>query len=122
MNYILEGTVAEISVDENFFRINGTEGFAIKQADKKYNVLCSEIMPKEQENQVGIILSKDCQFPIPNEADKELLLSAVQSAKRIKITISSEEAAIEIDLQKLKELSSSESSAKKKYKLSLLSD
>lgn len=115
-NYIIKGTVTEISFDEGFFTIVGTEGYAIKQGDNKYNVLCPEKMPAENSYSQSFILSNDVKFPIL-DSDKELLLKASSEGKKIKIKLVLENIEIEniVDSQKLQEVG-------KKYSLSLLSD
>ncbi|MBO4320111.1 MAG: hypothetical protein J5857_06550, partial [Treponema sp.] len=48
-NYIIEGTVSEISSEkpeEVNFKIFGTEGYALKIGKNKYNILCSETILK----------------------------------------------------------------------------
>ncbi len=41
--FVIEGTVSELKVqkDKCSFKISGTEGFAVKQKDVKFNLLCS---------------------------------------------------------------------------------
>lgn len=83
-NYIIEGTVTELSFDEGYFTVCGSEGFLIKRDGKKYNVLCPEKMPEEKEEcKFGIIFPKYTQFLI--KKNKCLLLNAINSAKKIKI-------------------------------------
>lgn len=117
-NYIIEGTVTEISIDEGFFTIAGTEGFAIKQGDDKYNVLCPEKMPTENDYLPSFILSQDVKFPII-DSDNELILKASSEGKKIKIKLVLENI---VDLQKLQELVKKSQEVGKKYFLSLLSD
>ena len=86
MAYIIEGTVTEISSDGTF-RIAGSEGYAIKQNDKKYNVLCPKEMPMNEQAKIGIILSQD--FPFKTDAKNSLIYHAL--GKRVKVSVSFEE-------------------------------
>lgn len=69
-DYIIEGTIKEISVDksDNFsFKIIGTEGYSIKYGKEKYNILCPEQLKEELKKDKkihlpGIIISQDYQF------------------------------------------------------------
>lgn len=89
MKYIIEGTIKELSFDENFFTIAGTEGYAIKQKkdgkEIKYNVLCPENMPSNQDSGTSYTLAQDFRFPVGK--NKCLLLQSLSSGKRIRITI-----------------------------------
>ena len=113
-NYIIEGTISELSFDESYFTICGAEGFSIKQNDKKYNVLCPKAMPESEKSLEAIVLAQD--FKFPTGENKDLLLQAVSSQKRIKVQLCIEDNQIEtyIDLNKLIE--------KKKIVVSLLSN
>lgn len=107
--FVIEGTVSELSFDEKVFKIKGSEGYSLKQGEKKYNVLCPEDMPKEGGTFVALVLSPDFKFPIIDDSgettNKDLLLTAFNFGKRVKISISLEIADLQngIDLQKLKE-------------------
>ena len=81
MNYIIEGTISELSIDENFFRIKGSEGFVIIQDNKKYNVLCPESMQEKVD--VSFILSQDAKFSVGR--NENLLIKACHSENKIKI-------------------------------------
>ena len=89
MKYIIEGTIKELSFDENFFTIAGTEGYAIKQKkdgmEMKYNVLCPENMPSNSVSDTSYILSQDFKFFVGE--NKDLLLRSLSLGKRIRITI-----------------------------------
>ena len=87
MTYTIEGTVTEISSD-GIFKIVGNEGYAIKQGDKKYNVLCPADMPKETEHANAIIISQEHQF-ITDTTNKGLLLNSL--GKRVKVTLNIDE-------------------------------
>ena len=125
-DYIIEGTVSELSLDENYFTLCGSEGFSFKRNDKKYNILCPKNMPKDEKALVAIVLAQD--FKFTNCCDnKELLLQAVSYEKRIKIQLCIEDEKVEthIDLKKLigtKVKNSSEDSDKKKIVISLISN
>ena len=123
MAYIIEGTVSELSVDDNFFTIKGTEGFVIEQNKKKYNVLCPENMPEKNKKLLSAILSQDFEFPICDN-NKELLLESLCHGKKIRIKLSMEDNEIQnsIDLQKLQDDSASENPSKKKYSITLLAN
>ena len=89
MKYIIEGTIKELSFDENFFTIAGTEGYAIKQKkdgmEMKYNVLCPENMPSNQDSGTSYTLAQDFRFPVGK--NKCLLLQSLSLGKRIRMTI-----------------------------------
>ena len=89
MEYIIEGTIKELSFDEKFFTIAGTEGYAIKQKkdgmEMKYNVLCPENMPSKEKGIASYILSQDFRFPATKS--KCLLLQSLSLGKRIRMTI-----------------------------------
>lgn len=81
-NYVIEGTISEISQDEEYFKLKGCEGYAIKQNDKKYNLLCSENMTED----VGLafVLSQDMKFTL-NDGNENLLMQVWSVGKRIKL-------------------------------------
>lgn len=125
VNYIIEGTVSELSLDENYFTLCGSEGFSFKKNDKKYNILCPKNMPKDEKALVAIVLAQD--FKFPSGDNKDLLLQAVSYEKRIKVQLSVEDENVKthIDLKKLietEEKNSSEGSDKKKIVISLISN
>ncbi len=101
MDYVIEGTISELSFDENYFSLSGTEGYALKHGDKKYNVLCPKDMPEKNKYAQSVVLSQDFHFPI--QGDKELLLHALSSNKKIRIRLSVNITEVYIDLQKVKE-------------------
>lgn len=125
MTYVIEGKITELSLDESYFTLCGSEGFSFKRNDKKYNILCPKDMPKEEESLVAIVLAQDFKFPSGN--NKDLLLQAVSYEKRIKVQLSVEDENVKthIDLKKLietEEKNSSEGSDKKKIVISLISN
>ena len=107
MKYIIEGTIKELSFDEKFFTITGTEGYAIKQKkdgmEMKYNVLCPENMPSKEKGIASYILSQDFKFSAAKS--KCLLLQSLSLGKRIKMTIEVDDSKkivdeLEVDGQK----------------------
>lgn len=125
MTYVIEGKITELSLDESYFTLCGSEGFSFKRNDKKYNILCPKDMPKEEESLVAIVLAQD--FKFPSGDNKDLLLQAVSYEKRIKVQLSVEDENVKthIDLRKLietEEKNSSEGSDKKKIVISLISN
>lgn len=125
MTYVIEGKITELSLDESYFTLCGSEGFSFKRNDKKYNILCPKDMPKEEESLVAIVLAQD--FKFPSGDNKDLLLQAVSYEKRIKVQLSVEDENVKthIDLKKLietEEKNSSEGSDKKKIVISLISN
>ena len=87
MTYIIEGTVTEIS-SNGTFKIAGSEGYALKHSDKKYNVLCPDKMPKEIEVSNAIIIPQEHQF-IMDKDTRDFLFNAL--GKRAKITVTVDE-------------------------------
>lgn len=125
MTYVIEGKITELSLDESYFTLCGSEGFSFKRNDKKYNILCPKDMPKEEESLVAIVLAQD--FKFSSGDNKDLLLQAVSYEKRIKVQLSVEDENVKthIDLRKLietEEKNSSEGSDKKKIVISLISN
>ena len=94
MAYIIEGTVTEISSDGTF-RIAGSEGYAIKQGDKKYNVIYSEdLKTKADTNAVLSFIFFDTRDYSASEKFFTLLSSAMTSGNRIRVTIEATEDEI----------------------------
>lgn len=86
-NYVIEGTVTEITSTKNecIFKIAGTDGYAIKQGDKNYNILCPEEMPKKEKYFTSFIFSQDIHFIINNNNDA--LLVAYTNSKKVKLLV-----------------------------------
>lgn len=82
-NYIIEGTVTEISSDGTF-KIAGSEGYAIKRGDKKYNVLGPADMVTDEQAKIGIILSQD--FPFKADEKNRLIYHALGKQARISLS------------------------------------
>lgn len=98
MTYIIEGTISSITVIEEksiFFTICGHEGYALKLAKKKYNVLLlKEIVENansekaESDNNFcksSIVLSQDFQFSVKDE-NKALLIQSNSLGKKAQIS------------------------------------
>ena len=81
-NYEIEGTVTEISNDGSF-KLAGSEGYAIKQGEKRYNILCPKTTSEEKDAKACIILSQD--FTFKSSAKNELIYHAL--GKRAKISV-----------------------------------
>ena len=86
VKYVIEGIVTEISSNGNF-KIAGSEGYAIKQGDKKYNVLCSKEMTMNGQAKIGIILSQD--FLFKTDSKNGLIYHTL--GKRVKLSVSFKE-------------------------------
>ena len=95
-NYVIEGTIRELSVDENdnfTFKISGAEGFSIKQAEKEYNLLCPE---KLKDNDVDnkpyslcFIISQDYEFSV--SGTKNTLVQYGVAREKMRFVIKIEE-------------------------------
>ena len=90
MNYIIEGTITELSFDEGYFTICGSEGFMLKQGEKKYNVLCSEENLKEKHYQASFIASQKCKFSTSVKY-RSVLLTSMTYEKRIRVSLDEKE-------------------------------
>ncbi|MBR5096521.1 MAG: hypothetical protein IK094_05380 [Treponema sp.] len=103
-NYVIEGTVSEISIDEEYFKLKGCEGYAIMQNAKKYNLLCPESLPEKEKVEFGFILSQDYKFPL-NEPNASLLMQSFSNVKKIKIVFKGklDNEKKDVDLNVLKE-------------------
>ena len=92
MKYIIEGTIKELSFDENFFTIAGTEGYAIKQkkdgVETRYNVLqnCDTDDNIKKAFMVGLICKQDIKFSTDGK-NRDLLLQAVSFGKKIRVKV-----------------------------------
>lgn len=89
-NYIIEGTISELSFDEGYFTICGSEDFSLKYDDKKYNVLCPEKISKEnfatQQYSSCFILKQDLKFSTKNR-NRNLLLQGSSLQKKVRVKI-----------------------------------
>lgn len=77
MTYVIEGTISELSVDKSdnlTFKISGTEGYAIRQRQEKFNLWCPETLNDELKNTKGhfscIALSNNYEYTIEGENKK----------------------------------------------------
>ena len=92
-NYIIEGTVSEVFLDEKdniSFKIFGTEGYSIKYEKEKYNIhyskqLEEEIKKDKKIHLPGIILSQDYQFSVSTK-NMELIIRNCDLNKKLKIS------------------------------------
>ena len=91
MEYIIEGTIKELSFDEKFFTIAGTEGYAIKQKkdgmEIRYNVL--QNCGKDDTTRVfmkGLVCKQDVRFST-DEKNMNLLLQAASSGKKVQVKL-----------------------------------
>ena len=94
MNYIIEGTLSKVVIKQNesnklniSFAIKGSEGYSIKQDNKKYNVFCPEKMPDKEKCVTSYIADSERLFSIGKEYEN-LLTQASAHGKRIQFTIS----------------------------------
>ena len=90
MDYIIEGTISELSFDEGYFTICGSEGFAIKKDDKKFNLFCLKDNPKEKVYQISFIASQKCKLSTSVKY-RTVLLSSLTSEKRVRIALDENE-------------------------------
>ncbi|MBR4321672.1 hypothetical protein [Treponema sp.] len=96
-DYIIEGTVTEISSEkqekEVKFKISGTEGFAIKKGKTSYNLLWSTKNGTNETAVSAFILFTERTYKT-SEKQVSLLSSALTSGKRVRITIKATENEI----------------------------
>ena len=96
MEFIIEGIVSEIIIDksDNFsFKISGTEGFVLRQEEKKYNLLCPdlrELKSNYESHLPCIIISQDYQYKV-SEKNKAILIQHGSSCKKIRAKIDIDE-------------------------------
>ncbi len=95
MEYIIEGTVSEVALEESkiSFKISGTEGYSIKQGDKKYNVFC---LKDKTLGKAYIFAQKE--KITANEKYQILLTAAATNAKKVKVEIRNEKESAPIVL------------------------
>lgn len=92
MKYIIEGTIKELSFDENFFTIAGTEGYAIKQKkdgrEIKYNVLQNYDTDDTIKKvfMAGLVCKQDVKF-LTDGKNRDLLLQAASSGKKVQVKL-----------------------------------
>lgn len=86
-NYIIEGTVLEISKEKlkNTFKIAGTEGYALIQrkgkSETRYNILCSD----DKNSYRALKIEKDFSYNVSDDF-MPLLISAMAHGKKVSVT------------------------------------
>lgn len=88
-NYTIECTVSELTVKKTGIavKIVGSEGYAIKHADKTYNIFCPEDMPAIGNCDHGYIVDSETEFTI-NNGFETILTQASVHGKKIRLTVS----------------------------------
>lgn len=100
-NYIIEGTVTEITLkskNELSFKIAGTEGFALQRKPKdsnekkKYNVLleCDENGDIKESPQAALVCNNNEEFKVSKQStflSLETLTAAATNGKRIRLIL-----------------------------------
>lgn len=96
MNYILEGTISELTAKGNgyLFKITGIEGFAIKQSDKIYNVFRPENIVTANGNLVPAFIIPDAMEMQATNSSIALVSSAMAGGKRVRIEVGNTEIEI----------------------------
>ena len=97
-NYVIEGTVSEITLTgtEVAIKIVGVEGYAIKDDGKTYNVFRPKDLPKAKETVQSYIADSENEFTV-NKDFENILTQASMHGKKIRLTI---ELANEEELKK----------------------
>lgn len=88
-NYVIEGTVSEITVTgtEVAIKIVGSEGYAIKDDGKTYNVFRPKDLPKAKETVQSYIADSENEFTVNNDFEN-ILTQASTNGKRIRLKVS----------------------------------
>lgn len=96
-NYVIEGTVSELTMKkieksktEIAVKIVGTEGYAIKQGDKTYNVFCLENMPETDDAVRSYITNSNTEISV-NKDFENILTQASMNGKKLRLTIELED-------------------------------
>lgn len=91
-NYVIEGTVSELAKEKSkvAVKIVGSEGYAIKQGDKTYNVFCPKNMPEAGNCGKGYIIDSKIEFT-GNKEFENILTQASMHGKKIRLTIELED-------------------------------
>lgn len=99
MSYILEGTISELTAKGNdyLFKITGTEGFAIKQRDKIYNVFCPEHIVTANGNLAPAFIAPDAMEMQATNSPIALVSSAMAGGKRVRIEVDDTEIITEVN-------------------------
>ena len=92
MNYIIECTISELTkeVDKISVKIVGTEGYAIKQGDKTYNVFCLENMLETDDAVRSYITNSNTEISV-NKDFENILTQASMNGKKLRLTIELED-------------------------------
>ncbi len=87
-NYVIEVTVSELTVigTEIAVKIGGTEGYAIKDGDKTYNVFRPESMQGAGKIVQSFIVDFKVEFT-GNKKFENILLQASMHGKKIRLTV-----------------------------------
>ena len=82
-NYVIEGTVSELTKEGTKIsvKIVGTEGYAIKQGDKTYNVFCPKDLSEAGNCSNGYIVDSENEFTVDNSFEN-ILIQASWAAYR----------------------------------------
>ncbi|MBD5448390.1 MAG: hypothetical protein HDR32_11835 [Treponema sp.] len=88
-NYVIEGTVSELTKEGTKIsvKIVGTEGYAIKQGDKTYNVFCPKDLLETGNCDKGYIVDSKIEF-IGNKDFENILTQASMYGKKIRLAVS----------------------------------
>lgn len=88
-NYVIEGTISELTVNETGItvKISGSEGYAIKQGDKTYNVFCPKDLSEAGNCSNGYIADSENEFTVDNNFEN-ILTQATVHGKKIRLTVS----------------------------------
>ncbi len=87
-NYVIECTISESTVKrtEIAVRIVGTEGYAIKDGDKTYNVFRPKDLPKPKKTVQCYIVDSETKFTVKNDFEN-ILTQASINGKKIRLII-----------------------------------
>lgn len=91
-NYVIEGTVSEITLTGNevAVKIVGSEGYAIKQGDKTYNVFCPKDLSETVNCSNGYIVDSKTEITVNNKFEN-ILTQASMNGKKLRLTIELED-------------------------------
>lgn len=97
MNYILEGTVSELTVAGSGtykFKVTGAEGYAIKDGEKTYNIFRPENLDMGNDVLALAAIAPEALEMKADGSQIALISSALAGGKRVRVGISS----IEVDV------------------------
>ncbi|MBD5442945.1 MAG: hypothetical protein HDR34_06040 [Treponema sp.] len=91
-NYVIECTVSELTVKESEIavKISGTEGYAIKEGDKTYNVFRPKDLSEAGNRSNGYIANSENEFTVDNNFEN-ILTQATVHGKKLRLTIELED-------------------------------